>query len=237
MITIIIATLAFLFFCIYVPFLIGSTADEPEKIFNLSKELLSSYLESQNFHSDAEYYCSQIIRDLFVGIAIDDSQKLICISTSKDQHDIIPFSEIIGCEIKEDSSIIGGVGRAVVGGVIAGGAGAIVGANTAKKKSVRSFQVIIYRENIKCPQIILSTLKFSAKTNDDRYLDSVKFANNVNASIKVIVSQNSSSAKSNNIKNPTDSKSRLIDLQCLKDAGLINNDEYDQKREEVLKSI
>lgn len=46
----------------------------------------------------------------------------------------LDFEQIIDCKITENSNIIsgGGLGRAVAGGVIAGGVGAIVGANTKK---------------------------------------------------------------------------------------------------------
>ena len=182
----------------------ASGASQRDKLKLEQKEIKKSLfkeLELQEFHIDVEYYFAKMLSGIFVGIAIDENRQLVSVSSSKDAHEIIPFSEIIGCDIREEDSIVGGVGRAIVGGVIAGGAGAVVGATTAKNKKINSFEIIIYRDNIKHPQIILTTINFSVKMSSINYIDSVKFANNVNASIKAIVSQNSSSTNQNNVKN------------------------------------
>jgi len=53
---------------------------------------------------------------------------------------IIKFSEILRCETIQDNSTImsDGIGRAIAGGILGGGVGAVVGANTRKSKDIVS---------------------------------------------------------------------------------------------------
>lgn len=79
----------------------------------------------------------------------------------------------------------------MVGGVLAGGAGAIVGAITAKQ-FVTSFQVIIYKSDIKSPSVVLTLINQKTEMqNNFLYSSAVYFANKINASIKAIIAQKS----------------------------------------------
>ena len=71
-------------------------------------------------------------------VDLEHKQIAICSIFPYQKIDIINFSDIIECQIIEDSNTVmnGGVGRAVVGGALAGGVGAIVGANTRATKNV-----------------------------------------------------------------------------------------------------
>lgn len=79
-------------------------------------------------------------------------------------------------EITQDNAVIssGGIGRAVVGGVLAGGAGAVVGANTAKKiKEVSHVGVKFTTKDIQNPMIRVDlygeTEKLRGISNPDKY--------------------------------------------------------------------
>ncbi len=73
---------------------------------------------------------------------------------------VLPFNSLLGCELMTDtittSTKDGAIGRAVVGGVIAGGAGAIVGAAAAgstQKTTLDIKGVSIYCDIISRPRV------------------------------------------------------------------------------------
>lgn len=65
-------------------------------------------------------------------------EELVLLEYNKGRSAKIPFRSILDCEIIEDNSTIqkGGISRSIVGGAIAGGTGAIVGAATRKSKNI-----------------------------------------------------------------------------------------------------
>ena len=97
----------------------------------------------------------------------------------------IPFEKIINCEVcTKDGWLSGkGIGRAIVGGVIGGGAGAIIGASSARKGIEK---IIIYTSDITTPSV---TIDLSAKKTDTWDFDDERnsFAQQVCASIKAII--------------------------------------------------
>lgn len=168
-------------------FIIAINEGEKERLRGIQQEeMLRSDMSQRGINADIEYCYKDILGVARVRYIIDKSKRIILISKGGSISQI-SFSEVIGCEILVDSQVVGGIGRAVVGGILAGGAGAIVGATTAKKH-IMSYSVVIYREDIHSPkeEIVLISSKTSTKNRD--YLNAVEFASNVSASIKAIMS-------------------------------------------------
>ena len=115
--------------------------------------------------------------------------KLIVFNLDKEPL-IVLFCDIIGCEIRDNGEVAGGVGRALLGGVLAGGAGAIVGATTAKQKII-SYQIIILCDNLITPEIVVDILtkNMEVKRNSDSFTKASKFGNEINSAIKVILNR------------------------------------------------
>lgn len=161
------------------------------------KASINGYLSDNNVSVSADYvyesdfYANDINYDK--GIAyryiVDGKNKKVHVFEKSGYAHEIPFNQIIGCEILTDSQVTGGVGRAIVGGVLAGDAGAIVGAVTAKKQ-IMSYSVVVYLENIQTPYLEMDLIKQKTDTKAADYKKAVDFANKVNASIKAIVSWN-----------------------------------------------
>ena len=84
---------------------------------------------------------------------------------------------------------MGGVGRAVVGGILAGGIGAVVGSVTAKKH-ITSYKILIFTSDIINPCITLVLINSKTKTNSTNYTKARTFAQNVYASITSIILTN-----------------------------------------------
>ncbi|MCR5782923.1 MAG: SHOCT domain-containing protein [Clostridia bacterium] len=178
----------------------------------------------------------------------DDRAQKVYISTGIDVDilDEIPYEKIIGFEVIEDSQVVGGIKRAIVGGVLAGVAGAIVGSQTAHKKAVSSMKAVIYCENIRKPQYTLEFITTETKTTDIDYISAKRFTDNINATLKAVI------AKANQTIRPTQrqvlvasathqsSNEVMESLKKLKtayDYNLITEAEYEGKKRELLKRL
>lgn len=88
-------------------------------------------------------------------IGIDTDKRLVIID-----HSAFTYGSLLSVELISETRLVssGGIGRAVVGTAIAGGAGAVVGAATAKQNVVDEPNgVRIYTAIIDCPMIELHT--------------------------------------------------------------------------------
>ena len=166
----------------------------------------------------------------------------------------IKFADIIKCEIDEDGAVIesGGVGRAIVGGVVAGGVGAVVGAVTRKSKSVcSSLNVHIFTSNVDNPQITIPLISNETNRSDNKYKENHAKAENIYAvvlaAMKNVSPDTSIQEKpapprispqriSNSKKSPT-IKERLEQLNTLRADGIITDEEYHKQREKILSEL
>lgn len=166
----------------------------------------------------------------------------------------IRFSDIIKCEIDEDGAIIesGGVGRAIVGGVVAGGVGAVVGAVTRKSKSVcSSLNVHIFTSNVDNPQITIPLISNETNRSDNKYKENHAKAENIYAVVLAAMKNVSpdtsvqekpappriSPQRISNSKKSATIKERLEQLNTLRADGIITDEEYHKQREKILSDI
>ena len=153
----------------------------------------------------------------------------------------IPFSSIIKCEIDEDGQIIerGGVGRAVVGGIIAGQAGAIVGAVTRKSEGVvNSLCVKIFTSEINHPQYIVSLIFNEISKDSQEYKQKKNIANEIYATILAAIQNQKDTEEINKLEGSTyDIEKRLLKLKSLKDHGIITEEEYAEKRKSIIDEV
>lgn len=177
-------------------------------------------------------------------VDLEHKQVAICNIFPSQNIDIINFSDILECEIIEDSNTImkGGVGRAVVGGALAGGVGAIVGANTRASKNVtNSLQVRIITKNINRSLYTINLITTEIKKDSTEYKSAMNFANNVYAMITAII--NGNEENSNNLggtkvmeQNDTDFIEQLERLSKLKNDGMITDKEFEESKQRILES-
>ena len=166
----------------------------------------------------------------------------------------IRFSDIIKCEIDEDGAIIesGGVGRAIVGGVVAGGVGAVVGAVTRKSKSVcSSLNVHIFTSNVDNPQITIPLISNETNRSDNKYKENHAKAENIYDVVLAAMKNVSPTAsvqekpappqispqRISNSKKSATIKERLEQLNTLRADGIITDEEYHKQREKILSDI
>jgi len=211
-----------------------------KNIVDKHEEQRNLYRKEHNLQSAQIYQYVSVDNSIDIEYVIDIENKQILVSDSTPEYLIIPFNEIIGCEIIVDNAIAGsvGIGRAVAGGILAGGSGAVVGALTNNEKIIKKYHVVIYRNNLQQPRYVFRLINKptdnQAENNQNRKRAD-RFSQNVNASIKAIISQNTPEVKSSS---GTEGVSeRLKKLDNLKNTGLISEQEYNTKRQKILDDI
>lgn len=172
------------------------TVDAPEmkEQKNMQQQREAEYIKTNNititakYEYKSEYYTNDInwTKGVSVKYIVDGQNKKIHIFDRVGARIEIPFTEVIGCEVFSDSKTVGGIKRAIVGGMLAGDAGALVGTMTAQPH-IFSYKIIIYRSDIQYPtaEIVLIREKTSTKSKD--YTSAVEFSQKVLASIKAII--------------------------------------------------
>ena len=121
-------------------------------------------------------------------VIFDDSKNTIHIFTVNNDCISIPYSKLTGREAFVNSQSTGSVKRAIVGGLIGGGAGAIVGAITAKSK-VDSFVLVLSQNDLQNPQIPLTLIDKGSTNAANDYNNACIFANDVAATIRVVLNR------------------------------------------------
>ncbi len=127
-----------------------------------------SWEQNNSYINSKEFTFKLLQKDLKV--IFDEPNEKIYFFDGSNSPKSVSFQDIIGCEIRENGAVTGGVGRAVVGGLIGGGAGAIVGSTTAKKKVI-SYQLAVLCNSLQYPEIICDILskEMLVATNSNHY--------------------------------------------------------------------
>ena len=186
-------------------------------------------------------------------IAIDDNSKQIAIKEQEGAVIKYSYNDILSCEIVEDGETVyqklRTIGRSIVGGVIAGGAGAVIGGLSGKTKENRGVKSLVFRIVFKSTSKPIVKLRFidaqeetlktkrSIDLSDPYYaqlykeaLDSVK---DWRDTFEIIIDSVNSEKKStsNSYLSVSD---ELIKLNDLKEKGILTADEFEQQKRKML---
>lgn len=173
-------------------------------------------------------------------IDVDEKQEMFRLSGIMNIANIYDLSSISSYELVENGSAIssGGLGRAALGAVTFGGAGAIVGAVTGKKKSktvVEKLQVKIMLNDLKNPVVYIDLIKKPIKQNSKDYANAIKKADNILSSLNTVLSNISVVENEPIGKTPAYSTTDEIrNYKELLDDGIITQEEFDTKKKELL---
>lgn len=170
----------------------------------------------------------------------------------KPDDKVFRFTELRSFELLEDDSEIvsGGVGKAIVGGALFGGFGAVAGAvagNKKTKKTVDNMVLKINTHDINFPCIMITYINKTTKVTSNDYRKSLSLAQetiscleiilNALESMKAAVEQQNAvvpPAPAEAPQQPLDPVSEIKKYKELLDMGAISEDEYNTKKSELL---
>lgn len=154
------------------------------------------------------------------------------------------FSEIESSEIIEDGGTIetvkkSGLGRAVVGGMLFGGAGAIVGGVTGKSKGVTKPFVnnMSIRIQLKggVGSVSHELISTQTPTSSPAYKNAIEQAKNIVSAIESMINAEAEIYEPDNISNNNISVAdELAKFKKLLDDGILTQEEFDKKKQHLL---
>lgn len=244
------STVFWIILVVIVFFVIGisgvSQAKKRGETIKKTAENQEKYISEKEIRKSADYEWHDLLNQYRYRFIADDKTQTIYLSTGIGTTilDEIPYEEVIGFEVIEDSHVIGGIKRAVIGGVLAGPAGAIVGAQTAHKTAVSSLKAVLYRENTGNPTYTLELIKMKTKTTAPEYISAKTFAENLNATIKAVIAKTDHTIRLTKEKadelsssSSDDFTEKLTKLKSAYEANLITETEYEEKKKEIMSSL
>lgn len=145
------------------------------------------------------------------------------------------YRQLVSYELIENEDTLikskGAIGRAAVGGFVAGGVGAIIGASTSKKQTHQNVSkleihiIISPGSQIKRIQLISSPVK----KGGFNYNVSIALAENIIAQLKTIEQKNLQ-----NVSNTGTTADEIKKYKELLDCGAITQEEYNAKKKQLL---
>ncbi|EGT4537083.1 TPA: SHOCT domain-containing protein [Clostridioides difficile] len=207
----------------------------------VTKEDILGLLEKRGNNLD-ELDNFNTTKQVSVYLEIDEVQRKCLIPDGsigkKINPKIFSFDEIVEYELVEDeeSIIKGGLGKAIAGGVLFGGVGAVVGGVTGKKKTktvVNSLKIKITLNNLNYPNVYINLITTQTKTDSFIYKNAYDSAQQILSMLSIIQNGNNE----NSIEKNTESNSSLEQIKTLKellDMGAITEEEFNAKKKELL---
>lgn len=169
----------------------------------------------------------------------DDKQQWLILSPflgKRNKSTVYKYSDILDFELLEDGESVsqGGLGRALVGGALFGGAGAIVGGVTGKKKSkgfCTSLRIKITLKDIDNPVEYIDFITTKTKKDGFLYKDFYNQAQECLSVFQLICDQQEGSDSSVPVGSNADEIRKFKELF---DEGIITQEEFNAKKKELL---
>ena len=154
-------------------------------------------------------------------------------------NDIFDYANLLSYELLEDGQTItkGGLGRAVAGGLLFGGVGAIVGGVTGGKKTkgvCTSMKIRITLKNAHTDTVYITLINTETKTNGFIYKTMQSSAQLCISALDIIADQNSTEEMSNLESETVSSADEILKFKNLLDAGIITQEEFEAKKKQHL---
>ena len=152
---------------------------------------------------------------------------------------IYDYSDITSFELIEDGESItkGGLGRALAGGLVFGGAGAVVGGITGGKKTkslCSKMQIVISLNNMKNPVTYINLISAETKKDGMIYKSACTFAQEILSVLQLICNSNKNIKATTSPTTSTSAADEIKKYKELLDMGAITQDEFDKKKQELL---
>lgn len=152
------------------------------------------------------------------------------------------FESIIGYQVIEDGDTItssNGFGKAAVGGILFGATGAIVGSASAKhtsKKEINKLSLLVKVNDIKNPIITIDIIKRTIEKGSRQYEKSIQILNEIVGVLEVIINNNNLNKNNTPSELTIEKEIELLEkLEQLLNNGIITKEEFEKKKNEILK--
>ena len=164
------------------------------------------------------------------------------LGSNKSPH-IHTYEEILDFELLEDGDSIvkGGLGRAVVGGILFGGVGAVVGGATGKRKSktvCTSLKIKISLDNMVSPVEYIDMIATPTKKESPVYQRQMKAAQEILSILQIMCETNEKATEktpeSTKVDAFSSSADEIMKFKQLLDSGIISQEEFDAKKKQLL---
>ena len=156
----------------------------------------------------------------------------------KTHSKVYDYSDIVDFELLEDGTSIskGGLGRAIVGGALLGGVGAVVGGVTGGKKSkniCNNLQIKITVNDMNNPAVFVKFLYTETKKDSWSYKTIYKAAQECLSILQLICDlqqQNNVPAE----QQPSSAADEILKYKSLLDNGIVTQEEFEAKKKQLL---
>jgi len=164
-----------------------------------SNKRFEESVENQGFRVTKKYSYSNGV------LLIDENNKKWAVNNTLFKSKIYDFKDLLDVEIFEDGVNIGktsSLGKAVVGGLLFGVAGAVIGGSMGKRKNeCTSLGIRIIVNDLNNPFIQLNFINTKTKIGSFAYKTALQSANQIASALTVIQYSSSITNKSDNDKN------------------------------------
>lgn len=169
-------------------------------------------------------------------LAIDEAHKSFKIG-----KDIFEYSNLLSFELMEDGHTVtkGGLGSAIAGGILFGGIGAVVGGVVGGKKTkgvCNSMQLKITLRNSYTDTVYIPFITTSTKTSGFIYKTAQSSAQSCISALEIIADEANSMAGSTSQAFASSAADEIMKFKQLLDAGIITQEEFDTKKQQLLNS-
>ena len=172
----------------------------------------------------------------------DDTKKMILARKLKMSYQPVDYtafdySQIVDYSLLEDGSSIasGGVGRAAVGGLLFGAAGAVVGGVTRGYKSTcTSLQIKLTVKDYVAPAFFITLISKEIIKSSLAYKTVLKQAETILSKLQLITEATTISESSSDQNGAIDVTEQIRKFKGLLDDGIITQEEFNLKKKELL---
>ena len=168
-------------------------------------------------------------------LRVDENNKAF-----KIKKDFFSYDNLLSYELLEDGESItkGGLGRAVAGGLLFGGVGAIVGGLTGGKKSkgiCNSMKLRVSLKNAHKDIVYIDFILTETKTKSFAYKEALSSAQKCIAALEIINDINQSSRiEYSSAPQSVSAADEIVKFKALLDQGIITQEEFEAKKKELL---
>lgn len=204
--------------------------------FKNNKEIVRVKLEKYGFSSSLSIPYNE--NSMGAALMVDHENKKIALCHYSNAFiEYISFNQIINVEILKNNATImkGGIGRAVIGGVLAGGVGAVVGASTRDSEELLySLKIRVITNDINKPLYVIKLNYNEIAVGSQEYNTIVDTANKIYSLIFSIANKDNKQNSSTGENNPLE---QIEKLATLKEKKFITDEEFKTKKKELLNKI